>query len=127
MTTFTDISYNDNGTVNSVLVGCSVDGCRALYIDVAEARHWAKMHSRLHANDDTKAPTRIRTSNDQFLAALGDQEVTAHELSQRIGTASVSVNQRLNLFVKSGELTRTKIGRKYYYKAAASHSDGVAA
>lgn len=119
-----DVSKDDAGAVNSVLVGCRAHGSRAVFTSVADAKHWTSQHHRdLHLSHesvrveqlDSTTPTRVHSSpmKDRIVALLKDnREMSTRELAGQLGNSHKSASVLLNRLRHAAQVTGVKAGQE---------------
>lgn len=119
-----DVSKNDAGAVNSVLVGCRAHGSRAVFTSVADAKYWTSQHHRdLHRShepvgvEQLDSPTRPRVYSspmkERITALLrANGEMTTRELSEQLGNSYKSANVLLNRLRHAAQVTGVKAGQE---------------
>lgn len=122
-----DISRNEDGDVLTALGGCRKCGSRIITCFIEETSAWLKDHQKRHHTDELSSidqvgdPLNIKTPNVHRIVALlegsGERmsvDSIAKELDQSYNTTSVALNRLL----KSGQVTKLKVGNMNLWKAA---------
>jgi hypothetical protein len=123
-----DISRNDKGEVNSVVVGCESDALRAVYHTTAEANSWLNRHHRdFHPQGSSSAVTQIGcpaggtpiASVLQALLSESGKPMSTHVLADAAGKKYNHTFVALKRLHKAGKVEKVKTGNFTHWKAAA--------
>lgn len=130
-----DVSYNDDGGINSVVVGCYTCGRRAVALDDFEGKSWLRLHNRqwhptagnrIEAYSPSKpssleaieVPESINPSTGRdALALLGKPTKTA-DIANALGANYNTTYVALKRLRNQGIVSSTKIDGLVYWEAA---------
>lgn len=124
-----DVSRDDDNEVNSVVVGCDVDGLRSVSNNIPDASAWATNHRRdFHPDELSGAvkqigdPIRIYETplKDNIIRMVRDSEepIQTQVISDALDKSYANVHKTLMRLHAAGQIQRTTTDRLIYWSAA---------
>jgi hypothetical protein len=122
-----DISRDDFNDVNSVVVGCDVDGLRSVNHDIPDASAWLTRHYwNHHASTESRAVQQIGCAHQRIAPVRSDalrlvlaagRPVPTHEIADTMGKGYSNVYRTLLRLSQDGQIQKAKVSHLIYWSA----------